>query len=105
MTIDFHCDNDELKFAIKQIQSIIDENDRIQKQNDDDRKARKKKKTIEELRQEIEDDIDYYKQEIVDNHIEIENLEAKRLELENYDENKPEVKPKKKGKKVTECAI
>jgi hypothetical protein len=85
ITVRLDGDNEELIFAVKIIQSIIDKNDTEKKQWEIERKQRKKKKTVDEVIQEIEDDIKYERDSIVDSNIEIENLELKRAELEKYE--------------------
>ena len=85
ITVRLDGDNEELILAIKIIQSIIDKNDAEKKQWESERKQRKKKKTIDEVIQEIEEEIKYERDSITDSNIEIENLELKRAELEKHD--------------------
>ena len=75
-------DNEELILAVKIIQSIIDKNDAQNKQWELKRNQRKKKKTIDELIQEIREEIKYQNDSIIDSNVEIQNLELKRAELE-----------------------
>jgi len=107
ITVRLDGDNDELMFALKIIQSIIDKNDAEKKQWESERKQRRKKKTVDELIQEIEDDIKCEMDTITDSNIEIENLEMKRAELEKYDKRQEQtdaiakdVKAIKKRRKV-----
>jgi len=85
ITVRLDGDNEELLLAVKIIQSIIDKNDAEKKQWETERKTRKKKKTVDELIQEIEDEIRFERDTITDSNIEIENLELKRAELEKYE--------------------
>jgi len=85
ITVRLDGDNEELILAVKIIQSIIDKNDAEKKQWETERKTRKKKKTVDELIQEIEEEIKYEMDSITDSNIEIQNLELKRAELEKYD--------------------
>jgi len=85
ITVRLDGDNEELILAVKIIQSIIDKNDTEKKQWETERKTRKKKKTVDELIQEIEEEIKYEMDSITDSNIEIQNLELKRAELEKYD--------------------
>jgi hypothetical protein len=106
ITVRLDGDDEELIFAVKIIQSIIDKNvaERIQYQQE--RKEKRKKKTVDELIAEIEDEIKYERDSIVDSNIEIENLELKRAELEKYDNKQELIKKaviaikKKREKKV-----
>lgn len=106
ITVRLDGDDEELIFAVKIIQSIIDKNeaDRIKYQQE--RKEKRKKKTVDELIEEIEDEIKYERDSIVDSNIEIENLELKRAELEKYDDKREVIKKaviaikKKREKKV-----
>ena len=82
ITVNLDGDNEELIFAIKIIQSTIDKNDAQKKQWENQKNHRRKKKTIDELIQEIEEEIKYENDSIVDSNIEIQNLELKRAELE-----------------------
>lgn len=104
ITVRLDGDDEELKFAIKIIQSIIDKNEADKKQWEVEKKQRRKKKTVDELIQEIEEDIKCEMDTITDSNIEIQNLELKRAELEKYEEQ-PDAKTvkvikKKKEKKV-----
>lgn len=106
ITVRLDGDDEELILAVKIIQSIIDKNeaDRIKYQQE--RKEKRKKKTVDELIAEIEDEIKYERDSIVDSNIEIENLELKRAELEKYDDKRDVIKKaviaikKKREKKV-----
>jgi hypothetical protein len=109
ITVRLDGDNEELILAVKIIQSIIDKNDAEKKQWETERKTRKKKKTVDELIQEIEEDIKYEMDSITDSNIEIQNLELKRAELEKYDKRQEQTDAiakavkaikKKKEKKV-----
>ena len=82
ITINLDGDNEQLMFAIKIIQSIIDKNDEQRKQWESRKNNRRKKKTIDELIQEIEKEIKYENDSIIDSNVEIQNLELKRAELE-----------------------
>jgi hypothetical protein len=102
-------DIDELKLALTIIQTQIDKSEAETKQWEIERKQRKKKKTVDELIQEIEEDIKYERDSIIDSNIEIENLELKREELEKHEkllEETPAIRSaikviaKKKQKKV-----
>ena len=102
-------DLDELKLALTIIQTQIDKSEAETKQWEIERKQRKKKKTVDELIQEIEEEIKYERDSIIDSNIEIENLELKRVELEKHEkllEESPAIKSllkviaKKKQKKV-----
>ena len=102
-------DLDELKLALTIIQTQIDKSEAETKQWEIERKQRKKKKTVDELIQEIEEEIKYERDSIIDSNIEIENLELKRVELEKHEkliEETPVIKSllkviaKKKQKKV-----
>ena len=108
-------DIDELKLALTIIQTQIDKSEAETKQWEIERKQRKKKKTVEQIIQEIEEDIKYERDSIIDSNIEIENLELKREELEKHEkllEESPAIraivkaiakkKPQKKVKTDTE---
>lgn len=108
-------DIDELKLALTIIQTQIDKSEAETKQWEIERKQRKKKKTVDELIQEIEEEIKYERDSIIDSNIEIENLELKREELEKHEkllEESPDIraivkaiakkKPQKKVKTDTE---
>lgn len=105
-------DIDELKLALTIIQTQIDKSEAETKQWEIERKQRKKKKTVDELIQEIEEEIKYERDSIIDSNIEIENLELKREELEKHEkllEESPDIRAivkaiakKKPQKKVTE---
>ena len=108
-------DVDELKLSLTIIQTQIDKSEAETKQWEIERKQRKKKKTVDELIQEIEEDIKYERDSIIDSNIEIENLELKREELEKHEkllEESPAIraivkaiakkKPQKKVKTDTE---
>ena len=102
-------DIDELKLALTIIQTQIDKSEAETKQWEIERKQRKKKKTVEQIIEEIEEDIKYERDSIIDSNIEIENLELKREELEKHEkllEETPAIRSaikviaKKKQKKV-----
>jgi sulfur relay (sulfurtransferase) DsrC/TusE family protein len=108
-------DIDELKLALTIIQTQIDKSEAETKQWEIERKQRKKKKTVEQIIEEIEEDIKYERDSIIDSNIEIENLELKREELEKHEklfEESPAIraivkaiakkKPQKKVKTDTE---
>lgn len=89
LTIDLESDNADLLFYIGIIQSVI-------KQNQDkdiawalERKQKRKKKTVEEIITEIEEDIDMERDNITDANIEIQNLELKRSEVEKLEPKNP----------------
>jgi len=102
-------DVDELKLSLTIIQTQIDKSEAETKQWEIERKQRKKKKTVEQIIEEIEEDIKYERDSIIDSNIEIENLELKREELEKHEkllEETPAIRSaikviaKKKQKKV-----
>lgn len=108
-------DVDELKLSLTIIQTQIDKSEAETKQWEIERKQRKKKKTVEQIIEEIEEDIKYERDSIIDSNIEIENLELKREELEKHEkllEETPAIraavkviakkKPQKKVKTDTE---
>lgn len=89
LTIDLESDNADLLFYIGIIQSVI-------KQNQDkdiawalERKQKRKKKTVEEIITEIEEDIKMEMDNITDANIEIQNLELKRSEVEKLEPKIP----------------
>jgi hypothetical protein len=90
LTVRLDGDDEDLKFAIKIIQSMIDKNEAEKKQWEVERKTRRKKKTVDELIQEIEEEIKYEMDSITDSNIEIQNLELKRAELEKYEKQQEE---------------
>lgn len=103
-------DKDEMKSAIIILQLLINKLEEEEKLWEIERKLRKnkKKKTVEELIQEIEEDILYENSCIVDSNIEIQNLELKRVELEKMESITPADTPavkkiikKRPPKKVT----
>ena len=103
-------DNEELILAVKIIQSIIDKNDAQNKQWELKRNQRKKKKTIDELIQEIREEIKYQNDSIIDSNVEIQNLELKKAELEKLETDpsfviKTAVKKKRQKKVKTETEI
>jgi len=109
ITVRLDGDNEELILAVKIIQSIIDKNDAEKEQWEIQKKQRRKKKTVDELIEEIEEDIKYEMNNITDSNIEIQNLEMKRTELEKYDKQQEQTDTilkavkairKKKEKKV-----
>jgi len=109
ITVRLDGDNEELILAVKIIQSIIDKNDAEKEQWEIQKKQRRKKKTVDELIEEIEEDIKYEMNSITDSNIEIQNLEMKRTELEKYDKQQEQTDAilkavkgirKKKEKKV-----
>ena len=107
ITINLDGDNEQLMFAIKIIQSIIDKNDEQRKQWESRKNNRRKKKTIDELIQEIEKEIKYENDSIIDSNVEIQNLELKRAELEKRESDpiKKAVKTKREKKLKTETEI
>ena len=88
LTIGLDCDNEELQFYITLLQGLIEKNNIKEAQWKNHVRDRKKKKTIEEIIEEIEEDIGMERNNIIDSNIEIENLELKRSELEKLEKDK-----------------
>jgi len=74
-------DLDELKLALTIIKTQIDKSESETKQWEMEKIQRKKKKTVEQIIEEIDEDIKYETDSIVDSNIQIENMELKKEEL------------------------
>lgn len=100
-----NADNEELLHVVSILNGVIESNNKKEEEWKNTRN-RKKKKTVDELIQEIDEEIDMERNSIIDSNIEIENLENKRKELEKLEENptpaviKKIVKPVKKKKPI-----
>lgn len=100
ITVRLDGDDEELILAIKIIQSIVDKNEAERQKWQQERKEKRKKKTVDELIAEIEEDIKCERDSIIDSNIEIENLELKRVELEKYEKQSEETDVIKKAVKA-----
>ena len=88
ITIGLDADNKELLFYISFLQAIIDKNIKQEEAWKNRTREKKKKKTVDEVVEEIELDIQIERHNIEDANIEIENLELKRSELEKLEASK-----------------
>lgn len=82
ITIPLDSDNEELLYFIGLLQNLIAINTEKELVWTNRNKQIKRKKTVEEIIKEIEDDIQDEIHSITNSNIEIQNLEIKRAELE-----------------------
>lgn len=85
LTIELDCDNEELQFYINILQGLVEKNNIQEAQW---KNKRKKKKTVDEIIEEIEDNLMTERTNIIDANVEIENLELKRSEVEKLESKK-----------------
>lgn len=88
ITIGLHSDNEELEFYISILQILIDKNIKQEEEWKNKVREQRKKKTVEEIIEEIQNEIKMELDNIQDANIEIENLELKRFEVEKLEKEK-----------------
>lgn len=90
---------EDLEMALEIIKNVIETKKKEKEAFDLRSKERKRKKTITELQLEIDEDIADENESIINSHIEIENLQNKKVELEKKIPQIPAIVKKKINRK------